>query len=111
MHIENRTTVTLNSNSSLYIWENETHTCLHLSGETNNQHLNIEFTPAQIPQLEELLTKLKQLQIHHCNYQISQLQETLQSLESSIPKNSQNNAQDLNTSESESHQLEKAISS
>jgi hypothetical protein len=111
MQIQHRTTVTLNPNSSLYIWENETHTCLHLSGGINNHHLNIEFTPSQIPQLEELLTKLRQLQIRHCNSQISQLQETLQSLEPSIPNNSQNNGQELNTSESDSHQLEKAISS
>jgi hypothetical protein len=111
MQIQHRTTITLNPNSSLYIWENETHICLHLSGETNNQHLSIEFIPAQIPQLEELLTKLKQLQIHHCNSQISQLQETVQSLESSIPNNSQNNSHELNNSESDSHKLAKAISS
>lgn len=109
MQIQHQTTITLNQNSSLYIWENETLTCLHISESINNHHLNIEFTPAQIPQLEELITKLRQLQIRHCNSQISQLQETLQSLESSIPNNSQNNCQALNNSEPAPHQLEKAI--
>lgn len=111
MQIQHRTTITLNPNSSLYIWENETHTCLHLSESINNHHLNIEFTPAQIPQLEELIIKLRQLQIRHCNSQISELQETLQTLEPSIPNNSRNNGHELNNSDSESHQLQSVISS
>lgn len=111
MQIQHRTIITLNPNSSLYIWENETNICLHLSENINNHHLNIEFTPAQIPQLEELIIKLRQLQIRHCNSQISELQETLQTLESSMPNNSQNNGHELNNSDSESYQLKQAISS